>query len=135
MISPSTHPMEDPITDPPPKRSRGAQPGNLNALKHGFYSRIFQDREALDLEALLDSDLKDEIAMLRVVIRRVLQYTEDVENLEDAVHLLSALGAASTRLASLLRVQKLLGGASEASDAISEALTQIVQDLNLDKRK
>jgi hypothetical protein len=116
-------------------RHRGGQPGNFNALKHGFYSRIFQDREAIELEAMLDSDLKDEIAMLRVVIRRVLQYSEEPESLEDAVRVLSAISTASARLASLLRVQKMLGGAGEATDAISEALTQIVQDLHLDKRK
>lgn len=126
--------MSDQQISPPKKRSRGAQPGNLNALKHGFYSRIFQDRESLDLEAILDSDLKDEIAMLRVMIRRVLRYAEDVESLDEAVHLLRAISVGSGKLATLLRVQKLLSGSSEASDAVSEALTQIVHDLHLDRR-
>jgi uncharacterized protein YjcR len=29
--------------------SRGAPKGNLNALKHGFYSRLFHAGEATDL--------------------------------------------------------------------------------------
>ena len=54
-------------------RKRGAQPGNLNALKHGFYSRNFLDLENTDLEAMLAQDLESEIAMLRVVVRRAFE--------------------------------------------------------------
>jgi hypothetical protein len=54
-------------------RKRGAQPGNLNALKHGFYSRSFLDLENTDLEAMLAQDLESEIAMLRVVVRRAFE--------------------------------------------------------------
>jgi hypothetical protein len=31
-----------------PLRKRGAQPGNKNALKHGFYSRYYRRRELND---------------------------------------------------------------------------------------
>lgn len=34
------------------KRKRGGQLGNLNALKHGFYSRQFKGMELDDLELL-----------------------------------------------------------------------------------
>lgn len=49
-------------------RKRGAQPGNLNALKHGFYSRGLDriSREVLSEARALDvSDLTEEIAFLR----------------------------------------------------------------------
>jgi len=34
-------------------RQPGAQPGNFNALKHGFYSRRISNPECLDLEFLI----------------------------------------------------------------------------------
>jgi hypothetical protein len=52
-------------------RNKGAQPGNTNALKHGFYSRFFKEGEVTDLSSLAP-DLTDEIAMLRVITRRLL---------------------------------------------------------------
>ncbi len=39
---------------------RGAQPGNLNALKNGFYSRQFRELENADLSQVSEG-LKDEI--------------------------------------------------------------------------
>ena len=33
-------------------KQRGGQPGNLNALKHGFYSEQFKTTEIEDIEAL-----------------------------------------------------------------------------------
>jgi hypothetical protein len=57
--------------DPQPKRHPGAQPGNTNALRHGFYSRRFCRAEKDDLQRNLLNNLDDEIALLRVAIRRV----------------------------------------------------------------
>jgi hypothetical protein len=47
--------------------SRGGQPGNTNALKHGFYSRRFRDIEFSDLDVITVADLQNEIAMMRVL--------------------------------------------------------------------
>jgi len=47
------------------KRKGGGQPGNTNALKHGFYSRRFCDLELGDFESSLGDDLQSEVAMLR----------------------------------------------------------------------
>ena len=64
-------------TKPPAKQSRsqttrkrGAQPGNTNALKHGFYTKNFSLAERRGLEATQEIVLADEIALLRVLIRR-----------------------------------------------------------------
>jgi len=57
------------------KRGRGAQPGNLNALRHGFYSRYFRSIELADLDQL-SAGLESEIAMLRVQTRRFLEVLE-----------------------------------------------------------
>ena len=34
------------------KRKQGAQPGNLNAFKHGFYSKLFEPLDREDIENL-----------------------------------------------------------------------------------
>ena len=53
--------------DPSAKRKRGAQSGNRNARKHGFYARVLtpEEQEALDQAAVLRG-LVSEIALLRV---------------------------------------------------------------------
>lgn len=113
-------------------RNRGAQPGNLNALRHGFYSRGFQAMEIDDLEAETAQGLDDEIKMLRVVTRRVLQLAENMDDLDNAVTVLSALGAAATRTAHLLRTQKLLGAdTSDTTAALQTALAAVMTDLCL----
>ena len=114
-------------------RKRGGQPGNLNAIKHGFYSRRFSDLERLDLDALLQDGLDSEIAMLRVATRRVFDLSQGVEDLDTASGLLGVLSMASARLASLLRVQALLGDkqSDQTLSAISQALTEVMQEMKL----
>lgn len=113
------------------KRRRGAQPGNVNALKHGFYATLFRPAEMSDLETMLESGLAGEVAMLRVMTRRVLALAGGVDDLDEAVGLLRALGVACARLASLLKAEKALAGEGEslARAAISQALTEVVEEL------
>ena len=49
--------------------------GNTNALKHGLYARRFTDTEKKDLKRMPENDLRQEIALLRVVIDRLLDKT------------------------------------------------------------
>ena len=113
------------------KRRRGAQPGNFNALKHGVYSAQLKSPEIVDLDLLMDSDLKQEIAMLRSVMRRALIVSVDYQGFDDTIRLLNALAFASGRLATLLRVQNLIGSHSDAAELIAEAFTAVLQELNI----
>ena len=114
----------------------GAPPGNLNALKHGFYSRNFKPLELRDLDAALAEGLENEIAMLRVAARRLFE-TFQIDRLPDldpdlACSLLSALGLASLRVGSLMRVQTMLSGSSDpVSTALAEALAQVQKELKI----
>ena len=57
---------------------RGAPPGNQNARKHGFYSRVLDEEERLDFEQATCVDgLDGEIALLRVKLKSVLRYDPD----------------------------------------------------------
>ncbi len=54
------------------KRKSGAPRGNQNARKHGFYSKVLDEAEQLDLEqATRVEGIDDEIALLRVKIKSV----------------------------------------------------------------
>jgi hypothetical protein len=117
----------------PPRNRRGAPKGNLNALKHGFYSQAFRSQEAADLDTIPAGDLLDEIAMLRVAARRVFNLSQEEDNPDKLMDSLNGLGLASTRLAGLMRTQKLLGSQQDqaAKIAISNALQEIMEEFNI----
>ena len=116
-----------------PKRTRGAQPGNTNAIKHGFYSQQFSQIELTDLETALGDGLGDEIALMRVLIRRFVEAIEAQPelSLEDTSQFLNTLGSNMTRLAGLLRADKLLSGSDDSAvmQAIHTAISEFTEDL------
>lgn len=62
----------------------GAPKGNQNALKHGFYVKSVRDDEAAELVTLMQSgELDDELAMTRVLIRRVWDRINDEKHPPD----------------------------------------------------
>jgi hypothetical protein len=115
------------------KHKRGAPLGNTNALKHGFYSRRFHEIEALELKDL-KSGLVDEIALLRVLIRRVFERVDEIDdNLENWARMLNTLSMASTRLATLLKTQQKLddGSGDDLSNALIQALKEVKDELGI----
>ena len=113
-----------------PQRLRGAQPGNSNALKHGFYSRYFRPVDVTDLDSQLDLNLLDEITMLRVYIRRLLEHSDEILDIEDAMDLLRVLSLASTSLTRLIRVQNQIHDPEAATldffmDAVEQAAIEM----------
>ena len=121
------------LTQPPHRtRTRGAQLGNTNALKHGFYARAFRDLEAADLDMLLRDGLTDEITMLRVMMRRTMDLADKIKDVDTIGATLGVLGMTATRLAGLLRTQKILGGDnSSTAAAIAQALSEVATELGL----
>ena len=89
-----------------PKRPRGAQPGNLNALKHGRYLTSDHPHDVMPLDPAHFSDLGKYIAM----IKKFMQFTYDEgmnsthpQEVRDTLHLLSLAGLSISRLANLQR--------------------------------
>lgn len=113
-------------------RKPGGQHGNWNAFKHGFYSKRYKPLELNDLNSALGDGLEDEIALLRVIIRRVFEYADDADkqNLDTWTRTLNTLGSAATRLAALIRTQQVVsGGGSSVLDLLSEAIGGISHEL------
>jgi len=115
------------------KRRRGAQPGNMNALKHGFYSKAFKKIETDDLECIEGEGLENEINMMRIITRRFLELAQKANTMEESAAVLNTLGMASVRLASLLRVQNMLKGDKKAKiiDDIERAITEAAKELGI----
>jgi len=61
-----------PTPKPKPKRRRGAQPGNKNAMTHGFYTRALSINERSDLEAMFSTKFSDVKDFLKVMLMRVM---------------------------------------------------------------
>ena len=121
------------------KRRRGGQPGNTNALKHGFYSRRFTAGEREDLEARLSEGVSDEIVMLRVIVRRMFNATlesdtpdQPGQDLEQLSRTINTLSIAAIRIGNLLKLQQMLGAKeNDTSAVIRQALADIAVELKL----
>ena len=117
-------------------RKPGGQPGNSNALKHGFYTKNFSLAERRGLQAAEGVVLGDEIGLLRVLIRRFaeqIQASQDVALNDSALHL-SVVSEAMLRLASLLRTDHMLGGAQSSTfiTQLNLAIKDVTQEMALD---
>ena len=111
-------------------KKRGGQPGNTNAIKHGFYAKNFSLAERRGLQVTKGVVLGDEIALLRVLIRRFaeqIQASQGVALMESA-QLLAVISEAMLRLASLLRTDHMLGGAQ--CDTLFKSLQHVLEELS-----
>lgn len=111
-------------------RKKGGQPGNTNALKHGFYSPAFKSGEGEALEALGEAGVRAEVDMLRVSLRRLFQAAGELADPGDMASTLEAMASVSVTIAGLLKTQRLIeGGQSSLSDALSQALGEVCGEL------
>jgi hypothetical protein len=118
-------------------RKSGGQRGNINAIKHGFYSRKFRVLEKDDLEGMEDPHkLEDEIILLKAVIRRVWEFSSDgPQDLDSWISVLNVLGLAVTRQARVLWMQSQFdkAGASDPTRAFSDAIKSMLDDFKTSK--
>ena len=103
----------------------GAQPGNTNAMTHGFYSDALDDAELADLARAREiQGLDEEIALLRVKLKRIARLNPD-----NASVLIKALEALSRALVAKHRIS---GEARAGLDAaLSQALTELSNELGI----
>lgn len=97
------------------KRKRGAQLGNHNAFKHGFYSDQFKQTERDSLSQIQNTDLSNEIEFLRVEIRRYLEAeTAEMNHIdyETRMQALRTVSLATESLTRLIRTQVILNAKS-----------------------
>ncbi len=103
------------------KRQAGAPKGNQNARRHGFYSRVLDEAGKLDFELASDvSGIDDEIALLRVKIKSVLE--KDPENIKLVMQ-------ATNTLATLVRTRYKI--TREQQKGLKEAIGNVLRDVAL----
>lgn len=116
---------EYPLVD---QREPDAQAGESNVMPFDISPEQFLQHESQDQNDPQRFSLDDEIAMLRVVTRRVFDLSGQVDDLQDAVKTLGALGMAATRLARLLEARKNLGQGDETMEMLSEVLSDLLKE-------
>jgi hypothetical protein len=107
------------------ERNRGGQPGNRNALKHGFYSAVFKAHERRMLEHIPLTDLSAEIDLIRVTNHRFLQALKASKgdlDLQTQLTALRAVNLSAHSIATLLRAHALTAALDEET---AEALRNL----------
>jgi hypothetical protein len=94
----------------PAKKTRGGQLGNTNALKYGFYASVFKPDEIRKLEKITQAELIDEVALLRVLIKRTVVSMNDLSNLDlmDFLRCIRVITFAGACVEKLERTRKLV---------------------------
>lgn len=112
----------------------GAPAGNQNARTHGFYSTALELEELADLVACADDlSLDDEIALTRVLLRRLMEQIHRTPAGDDAeptdyVRIAGLALQAARTVARLLRDKRAIAG--EAADGLQGAISQILDEFS-----
>ena len=117
-----------------PKRNRGGQPGNINALKHGFYTRRFNQSDLAGVESIDFNGLLEEIAIIRLYARRLIELDNQSADISQVANILRILCLASLTITRLVKTSQLLqaDSSSTASD-LHRALEYLTTVLRLDQ--
>jgi meiotically up-regulated gene 157 (Mug157) protein len=127
----------------PTGRKAGAQAGNKNALRHGFYSKSFTPDENKRLDSQDPTDVKAEIALIRVCIDKLkneldfdASWHKDTNgNQTRDDHYLKALNTLSIMtqsLSTLTRTHYLVRGKSgDVADSIMRALEELRLEMGI----
>ena len=116
-----------------PNPHRGAPLGNLNALKHGFYSRRFKKSDLVGLEECDFDGLKDEITIMRVFIRRFIEQCSDSTGLYETAGILRILCQATVSLTRLIKTKTQHLLVSDPDDLFGD-LRQALEEVNQEMR-
>ena len=112
-------------------RRPGAPTGNHNALKHGFYTRRLKKRDLTGVESTDASGLVEEIALIRIFTRRLVESCLPDADFYELADILRILCLASTTITRLTRTQYLL---STSDTGFDDDLAEAIRQVNLEFR-
>lgn len=119
---------------PSPKRTRGGQPGNLNALKHGFYTRRFTHTDLAGVESTDFNSLMEEITIIRLYARRLIELDSQSADISQVANILRILCLASLTITRLVKTSQFLQvNTNTASSDLHKALEYLTNTLQLDQ--
>jgi hypothetical protein len=106
--------------NPAPGPKKGGQKGNRNALKHGFYTRIFDEAEKVDFASASGIEgIDEEIALLRLEIKKTISGGDE----RNLMLLVKAAGA----LEKLIRTRYQISSTQRRS--LKDAIGNVIQDV------
>ena len=106
---------------------------NTNALKHGLYAKRFRSPEIIALKKMDDADFRQEMAMLRVIIDRILERLEQATDDDRRQGLWGSLLAAVDRLNTTAKTHAALSGTDPLVIAgIEDAIQRFRQERNIE---
>ena len=112
--------------EPKPQRKPGGQPGNQNALTHGFYARRLPQSQLDGLEDTTVRSLEDEIGVMRVFSRKVAELGAEVDDLDEAKSVLNSLANATGSINRMVRTHSRLPVLDMSPEAmLREALLEL----------
>jgi hypothetical protein len=115
-------------------RGPGAPLGNSNAFKHGFYTRRIKKRDLSGVETTDLKSLVDEIALIRVFTRRLVESCDTSADVYELAVILRILCLASSTITRILRVNYLLSGSkSDLDREIEIAIREVNAELTSNK--
>jgi hypothetical protein len=101
-------------------RQRGAPAGNRNAMKHGFYSKMFDEADKRDFEkAACIEGIDEEIALMRLEIKKAILDGDDTA--------LKILVRATNALERLIRTRYQISAAQR--HGLKEAIGNVIKDI------
>jgi uncharacterized small protein (DUF1192 family) len=105
----------------------------LSEHRKGFYARQFDAQEIRDLELVSTSGLDDEIAMLRVLLRRYYAEVISVEDTRMIGEAIDRVSRAASCLGRLVSAQNSRAGRQQNKyeQAMQEALERFAKDKDL----
>jgi hypothetical protein len=113
-----------------PPRSRGGQPGNNNALKHGFYTRRFHKQDLSGVGEINAQSLAEEVAVMRVLARRLVEACSPDADLYELAGVLRAVCLASTTITRVIKVHAFLASQNPDTEAaITRAINSIIDEM------
>lgn len=124
----------------------GGQPGNKNALRHGFYSKQFTDEQNKRLQAADNTSLESEIDLIRICLDRlykqidmepIYQTGKDADGLPIQTEIrddhylkqLNTLSLMTQSLSTTVRTQHLIKG---KSSGVLETITNALEEMRIE---
>jgi hypothetical protein len=117
----------------PPSRRRGGQLGNLNAVKHGFYTRRIRKRDLSGVENTNIKGLAEEIALIRIFTRRLVESADPSADLYELAGVLRTICLASATITRIIKAQTfLVNDPNDFYRDVDEAIRQVRVEMGID---
>lgn len=114
---------------PAPRRKRGGQIGNVNALKFGIYSERFDDAQKKTAIKASITSLRDEILFCRMLLLKLNDALE-FDNLsnEEKFTAISLIASLTGRVEKMIIAEKTLNGATSDLEKALFSIAQAVRN-------